>query len=282
LRSEYLFMNRPSFPTEEEQLQVLRAISERMDGKPITFRTLDVDSDKDISALSGMFENTVNPALGMRGIRSTMKFGGILETQFAAAIRASAYGDVRLLLPMVTSVEEIRQAKDILYAVADRLRTEGVNIPDKLPPLGIMIEVPSAALEASALAQNCDFMSIGTNDLIQYTLAADRTDERVASLYNPLHPAVLKLLKMTIDGARAAGIPVSVCGEMASVPAYAPLLLGLGVRELSMPASNVPLVKERLRRYRMDEMEYFANALLTYVDADAIRQAVVDFENRDK
>jgi phosphotransferase system enzyme I (PtsI) len=183
---------------------------------------------------------------------------------------------------MVTSVEEVRQAKDILYAVADRLRAEGANVPDKLPALGIMIEVPSAALEAAALAQNCDFMSIGTNDLIQYTLATDRTDERVAPLYNPLHPAVLKLLKMTIDGARAAGIPVSVCGEMASVPAYAPLLLGLGVRELSMPASNVPLVKERLRRYRMDEMEYFANTLLTYVDADAIRQAVSDFENKGK
>lgn len=278
LRSEYLFMNREA-PGEEEQFQILRDISDCIGNRPVTFRTLDIDGEKLNSAL---LARTVNPALSVRGIRYALKYPNVLETQFAAAIRASVYGKINILLPMISSVEELRRSRGILERTADRLRKQGKEVPDELPSLGVMIEVPSAALEASALAENCDFMSIGTNDLIQYALAVDRMDENVAALFNPLHPAILKLLKMTADAARYAGIPLCVCGDMAANPLYAPLLLGMGVRELSMPATNLPLVKDRILRCRMDEMEYFVDNLMQLTDSDEISAAVEDFENRYK
>lgn len=278
LRSEYLFINRNA-PDEEEQFQVLRDISERLGNRPVTFRTLDADGEK----LSPVLPvQAINPALSLRGIRYTLKHPDILEAQFAAAIRACAYGKINILLPMITSVEEVRQSRAIMESVAERLRAQGKEVPDELPSLGVMIEVPSAALEARSLAENCDFMSIGTNDLIQYALAVDRMDENVSALFNPLHPAILKLLKMTADAARYAEIPLCVCGDMAANPLYAPILLGLGVRELSMPATNLPLVKDRILRCRMDEMEYFVDNLLQLTDAAAISGAVEDFANRYK
>lgn len=278
LRSEYLFMNR-EMPDEEEQFQILRDISDRLGNRPVTFRILDIDGEKLNSALPA---RTVNPALSVRGIRYTLKHPDILEAQFAAAIRACAYGKINILLPMITSVEEVRQSRAIMESVAERLRAQGKEVPDELPSLGVMIEVPSAALEARSLAENCDFMSIGTNDLIQYALAVDRMDENVSALFNPLHPAILKLLKMTADAARYAEIPLCVCGDMAANPLYAPILLGLGVRELSMPATNLPLVKDRILRCRMDEMEYFVDNLLQLTDTAAISGAVEDFANRYK
>lgn len=278
LRSEYLFINRNA-PDEEEQFQVLRDISERLGNRPVTFRTLDADGEK----LSPVLPvQAINPALSLRGIRYTLKHPDILEAQFAAAIRACAYGKINILLPMITSVEEVRQSRAIMESVAERLRAQGKEVPDELPSLGVMIEVPSAALEARSLAENCDFMSIGTNDLIQYALAVDRMDENVSALFNPLHPAILKLLKMTADAARYAEIPLCVCGDMAANPLYAPILLGLGVRELSMPATNLPLVKDRILRCRMDEMEYFVDNLLQLTDTAAISGAVEDFANRYK
>lgn len=278
LRSEYLFINRDA-PDEEEQFQILRDISERLGNRPVTFRTLDADGEK----LSPVLPvQAINPALSLRGIRYTLKHSDVLETQFAAAIRANVYGKINILLPMISSVEELRLSRDILRQTADRLRDEGKEVPDELPSLGVMIEVPSAVLEASALAENSDFMSIGTNDLIQYTLAVDRMDENVSALFNPLHPAILKLLKMTADAARYAEIPLCVCGDMAANPLYAPILLGLGVRELSMPATNLPLVKDRILRCRMDEMEYFVDNLLQLTDTAAISGAVEDFANRYK
>ena len=261
MRSEYMFLNRRDLPSEDEQFEILRQIVSRMEGKPITFRTFDVGGDKSPDALHP--PKTENPALGLRGIRFALKMPTLLKTQFRAVLRACCFGDIRILLPMVTSAEEITSAKKLLAECAEELRKKSVPLPDCLPQLGVMIETPAAALEAEVLAANCDFLSIGTNDLIQYTLAVDRTDSSVASLFNPLHPSILKLLKRTADSANAAQIPVSICGEMASNHRYAAVLIGLGIHELSMPAINIPMVKERIRSLSLAEMEHFANQLLS-------------------
>lgn len=261
MRSEYMFLNRRDLPSEDEQFEILRQIVSRMEGKPITFRTFDVGGDKSPDALHP--PKTENPALGLRGIRFALKMPTLLKTQFRAVLRACCFGDIRILLPMVTSAEEITSAKKLLAVCAEELREKSVPLPDCLPQLGVMIETPAAALEAEVLAANCDFLSIGTNDLIQYTLAVDRTDSSVASLFNPLHPSILKLLKRTADSANAAQIPVSICGEMASNHRYAAVLIGLGIHELSMPAINIPMVKERIRSLSLAEMEHFANQLLS-------------------
>ncbi len=261
IRSEYMFINRRDLPSEDEQFDILQKIVQRMEGKPVTFRTFDVGGDKCPDALHS--PKTENPALGLRGIRFALKTSTLLKTQFRAVLRACCYGEIKILLPMVTSVDEIFQAKQIFDECVEELRQNSLPLPEKIPQLGVMIETPAAALEAFTLAQNCDFLSIGTNDLIQYTLAVDRTDSFVASLFNPLHPAILKLLKKTVDGANAAHIPVCVCGEMASNHRYAPILVGLGVRELSMPAINIPMVKEKIRSLSLNDMERFANHLLS-------------------
>lgn len=232
-----------------------------MEGKPVTFRTFDVGGDKCPDALHS--PKTENPALGLRGIRFALKTSTLLKTQFRAVLRACCYGEIKILLPMVTAVDEIFQAKQLFDECVEEMRQKSLPLPDKLPQLGVMIETPAAALEAFTLAQHCDFLSIGTNDLIQYTLAVDRTDSLVASLFNPLHPAILKLLKKTVDAANAAHIPVCVCGEMASNHRYAPILIGLGIRELSMPAINIPMVKEKIRSLSLNDMERFANHLLS-------------------
>ena len=202
----------------------------------------------------------------------------LITDQFRAALRAAATADIRLLLPMISSVDEVIQARKLLERCAAELRAEGKEIPDVLPPLGVMIEVPSAAMEADTLAEHCDFFSIGTNDLIQYTMAVDRTDATVSSLFNPLNPAVLKLLKTTIDAANAHNIPVSICGEMAANYHYSALLIGLGVRELSMPAVNIPMVKERLRSLTTGDTERFADHILTLRYPADVSAAMTAFE----
>lgn len=276
IRSEYMFMNRIDLPGEEEQFELLKEIGERMEGKSITFRTFDVGGDKSSDAFHT--PRSDNPALGMRGIRYALNSTLLLEAQFRAVLRASAYADIRILLPMITSVEEVFRAREILKQCAEKLRGRGVRLPEKLPQLGVMIEIPSAALEAQTLAKYCDFLSIGTNDLIQYTLAVDRTDASVSSLFNPLHPSVLKLMKMTADAANAAHTPISVCGDMASNHRYAAILIGIGVRELSMPAINIPMVKERIRSLSLTEMEGFSRHLLSLPTPTDVMQAFNDFE----
>lgn len=279
LRSEYMFMNRNDLPSEDEQFEILKEMTGRMEGKPVTFRTFDVGGDKCPTFLNS--SSTPNPALGVRGIRYALRFPELLATQFAAVLRVAAYADVRVLLPMVCSVEEVVSAREIFNRVADRLRAAGTPIGERVP-LGVMIEIPSAALNASVLARHCDFMSIGTNDLIQYALAVDRTDAAVSSLFNPLHPAVLKLIKMTADAAREANIPLCVCGEMAANVRYAPVLLGLGVRELSMPAANVAMVKERIRSLRMSDMENYVNGLLSLPSSTDVINRVNGFEAENR
>jgi len=270
MRSEYMFLNRQTLLNEDEQFEILKQVASRMEGKPITFRTFDVGGDKSPQVLHT--PKTENPALGLRGIRYALAAPNLLKTQFRAVLRACELGDFRILLPMVTSLEEILHAKKMFNECAEELKTKGVHLPDHLPTLGVMIETPAAALETEAIARNCDFMSIGTNDLIQYTLAVDRTDSFVSSLFNPLHPSILKLIKRTADAANKASIPVSVCGEMASNHRYASVLIGLGIRELSMPAINIPMVKERIRSLNLQETEHFANRLLSLdVPEDVIK-----------
>ncbi len=243
-RSEFMFMNRGSLPSEEEQFAELAQVVKKMGGRPVTVRTLDVGADKLGEAVG--LKPGPNPALGLRAIRFSLTRRKLLLTQLSAILRAGALGPVRILLPMVCTVLEIKQVRRIMARVAATLKRKGVKIADPLPPLGIMIEIPGAALAADALAREADFFALGTNDLTQYTLAIDRTDEQVAYLYNPLHPAVLRLIQFTAEAASAARIPVSVCGEMAGDERMTPILLGFGITELSMNPVSLPRVKKRI------------------------------------
>ena len=246
LRTEFMFMNRLAAPNEEEQYLALRALVERAGGQSVTIRTLDLGGDKGLMPFVGQFGDSATSPLGIRGIRLSLARAELLETQFRAILRAGAHGPVRILLPMVTAVSEIRAARDILARAARRLLRRGVDIPTALPPLGTMIEVPGAALTADALALVSDFFAIGSNDLTMYTLAIDRGDERVAHLYNPLHPGVLRMIQFAAAAALRARIPVCACGEIAGDPRFTPLLLGLGFRDLSMAAGNISRVKRRI------------------------------------
>src|SRR6266851_4687784 len=248
VRTEFLYMNREDLPDEEDQYEAYRGLVRGMAGRPVTIRTLDIGGDKLSAPLTEAMEGVgANPALGLRAIRLSLKERRLLDAQLGAMLRAGADGPVRILLPMICSVSEIRKTRDALNQVARRLKRRGAKIADPPPPLGVMIEIPGAALAADALAAEADFFAIGTNDLIQYTLAIDRGDEQVAHLYNPLHPAVLRLIQFAIEAAHRARIPISVCGEMAGDPRFTALLLGLGLRELSMTPGNIPRVKQRIR-----------------------------------
>lgn len=277
LRTEFLYMNRDDLPGEEEQYEILRDLVLAMDGKPVTARTLDVGGEKLAGALAQHFATPANPALGLRAIRLGLKEPKLLETQIAAMLRAGAHGPLRILVPMICHAGEIRQVREIMANVARRLHRRGVAIADPLPPLGAMIEIPGAALAADSLSGVCDFFAIGTNDLIQYTLAIDRGDEQVAHLYDPLHPAVLRLVQFTVEAAGRAGIPVSVCGEMAGDPRYAAILLGLGVRELSMAPGNLPLVKRRVRGLDLVEARRRADMIMIQTDSGRIAALLDDF-----
>ncbi|MDP6344776.1 MAG: phosphoenolpyruvate--protein phosphotransferase, partial [Alphaproteobacteria bacterium] len=277
LRSEFIFMNRESPPDEEEQFQAMAAIVESMKGSPVTIRTLDVGGEKLAYSLGPQLAEAVNPALGLRAIRLSLKLQPLLETQLAAILRAGGLGPVRILLPMVTSPSEVRQVREILKRVARRLKRRGVAIAEPLPPVGVMIETPAAALAADALAYTSDFFSIGTNDLTMYTLAIDRADESVAHLYNPLHPAVLRLILATTEAALKARIPINLCGEMAGDPRCTVLLLGMGLRDLSMSSTSLPRVKQRIRKLTLDAARQRARTIMEQSDAGRIAAILDDF-----
>ena len=277
LRSEFMFMNREDLPGEVEQYESLCALVVGMQGRPVTVRTLDLGSEKLASSLGDHFSAGPNPALGLRAIRLSLKVRVLLETQLAAMLRAGAHGSLRILLPMISSASEVRQVREVMKRVAGRLRRRGVKIADPLPPLGVMIEVPGAALAADALARTADFFSIGTNDLTMYTLAIDRGDEQVAHLYDPLHPAVLRLIQFATEAALSRPIPVSLCGEMAGEPRYTALLLGLGLRDLSMGATQLPRVKQRIRRLDLAEATRRARAIMDQSDPGRIAALLDDF-----
>jgi phosphotransferase system enzyme I (PtsI) len=279
LRTEFLFMNREALPDEAAQFETYRGIVEAMAGDPVTIRVLDWGGEKDIEALQaeGLIPPTVdvNPALGLRGIRLLLREHALLEVQLAAILRAALEGPVRVLLPMVTTVGEVRAAREIYERVARRLRRRGEKIPDRLPPLGIMIETPGAALSADALALEADFFAIGTNDLAMYTLAVDRAETDVAHLYDPLHPAVLRLVQFATEAALRMRMAVSVCGEMAANPRLTPLLLGLGLRSFSMNASAVPRVKQAVRAANIDDCARFARRVMEQSDPARIQELVL-------
>jgi phosphotransferase system enzyme I (PtsI) len=280
-RTEFLFMNRETLPDEAAQTETYRAVVEAMDGDWVTIRVLDWGGEKDIDALvaRGLVPDTLdhNPALGVRGLRLLLRQPDLFETQLAAILRASKTGPVRVLLPMVTNTAEVRAAREIYERVARRLRRRGDRLPEKLPPLGIMIETPGAALSADALALEADFFAIGTNDLAMYTLAVDRAATEVAGLYDPLHPAVLRLIQFATEAALRMRMPVSVCGEMAANPRLTPLLLGLGIRSFSMNASAIPRVKQAVRAVSIDGCARFARRVMEQSDPERIAGMVEEF-----
>ncbi len=280
-RTEFLFMNRETLPDEAAQADTYRTVIEAMDGDCVTIRVLDWGGEKDIEALAarGLVPDTLdhNPALGMRGLRMLLRQPDLFETQLAAILRASRAGPVRVLLPMVTNVAEVRAAREIYDRVAKRLRRRGEKLGDKLPDLGIMIETPGAALAADALALEADFFAIGTNDLCMYTLAVDRAATEVAALYDPLHPAVLRLIQFATEAALRMRMPVSVCGELAGNPRLTPLLLGLGIRSFSMSATNVPRVKQAVRAVSIDDCARFARRVMEQSDPARIQELVHGF-----
>jgi phosphotransferase system enzyme I (PtsI) len=277
VRSEFLYMNRDDLPGEEEQYAVYSALVRGMEGKPVTVRTFDLGYEKLARPLNEHAAEPANPALGLRAIRLSLKDRRLLDAQLAAMLRAAADGPLRILLPMISTPAEIRQVRQAVEQVARRLRRRGAPLPKALPPLGAMIEVPGAALAADALAAEADFFAIGTNDLIQYTLAIDRSDEQVAHLYNPLHPAVLRLIQFAVEAALRRGVPLSVCGEMAGEPRFSALLLGLGVRNLSMAPRNIPRVKQRIRGLDMVAATRRARAIMDQSDSGRIAALLDDF-----
>jgi phosphotransferase system enzyme I (PtsI) len=266
-RTEMLYFNREGLPGEEEQFEIYSAVVRAMAPQPVTIRTLDVGGDKFVADLN--LEDELNPALGLRAIRLSLRQPEIFKPQLRAILRASALGKVRIFFPMVSGVGEIRAVKAILEEVKQELRNEGITF-DEWIKIGIMVEIPSAVIIADLLAREVDFFSVGTNDLIQYSLAIDRTNEHLSSLYEPLHPAVLRSLKMVVDAAHAAGIDSCICGEMAGESEYLPILLGLGFDELSMNAVSILRVKKILRRCSKSEAEKLVARALKFATAQEV------------
>ena len=258
-RTEFLYLSRLTLPTEEELFEDYRDVAQIMAPRPVTIRTLDLGGDKFASAVHWAEE--MNPALGLRAIRFCLQEQGIFETQLRAILRASAFGNVKMMFPMISGLEELFQAKEIVERVRRKLDREGLDYDPDMD-VGIMIEVPSAAIMADVLAQEVDFFSIGTNDLIQYALAIDRVNERVAHMYEPLHPAVLRMLIAVVRAGHAAGIRVGMCGEMAGDPICTPILVGMGLDELSMPSTNVPHIKRLIRMLTRADGEAYLEQIL--------------------
>ncbi len=268
LRSEFLFFGRDTLPDEEEQYRAYRAAVEAAGGKPCAIRTLDVGGDKPLKALPLPREE--NPFLGQRAIRVSLARPGLFRTQLRAILRAGAAGPVSILLPMVTDASEVVAAREHIAACCHDLQRAGISFAENVP-LGVMVETPAAALLASSLGKHCDFFSLGTNDLTQYALAADRSNPAMAGLGDYLHPAVLRLIGFTVQGGGEAGIPVSVCGEMAADPLAAPLLLALGVSDLSLAPAAFPRVKRAVCRITMPEARALLESAMNMPTAAAVR-----------
>ncbi|MFW5684539.1 MAG: phosphoenolpyruvate--protein phosphotransferase [Spirochaetota bacterium] len=251
-RSEFLFLGRRLLPSEEEQYQAYKHVLEALPDKPVTIRTLDVGGDKVAPQLEDLDEQ--NPILGWRAIRFCLSNPDIFRTQIRALLRSSVHGNLNVMFPMISGLEELQQALDFVSEVRDELKREGHDIRLETP-IGIMIEVPSAAMVSDILARKSHFFSVGTNDLIQYTIAVDRGNERIAYLYEPFHPGVLRMLRLVVDNGHASGIPVAMCGEMAADPLATLLLVGLGFDELSMSSGSIPEVKRIIRALSVREAE---------------------------
>ncbi len=277
-RTEVMYLAHKELPIEEELFLAYQEVVERMSPFPTTIRTLDIGGDKFLSSVSQDDES--NPALGLRAIRLCLKESNLFRTQLRAIIRASAYGDVRILFPLISGRSEIIQVKEHLEKTKDELRIEGIPFDEDIKT-GIMIEVPSAVLLADVLAKEVDFFSIGTNDLIQYSLAIDRGNEYVAHLYEPLHPGVLRMIYRIIEAAHEAGIEAAVCGEMAGEPMYLPILIGMGLDELSMNALDIPKIKRMIRMSNQNQCGALVRDILECSTAQKIREHLLDFLTSD-
>ncbi|NLU52950.1 MAG: phosphoenolpyruvate--protein phosphotransferase [Clostridiaceae bacterium] len=266
-RTEFLYLNRDNLPSEDEQFEAYRKVAEVMKDRPCIIRTLDIGGDKQSALLNIPKEE--NPFLGYRAIRICLTERDIFKTQLRAILRASAFGNLRVMFPMISCIEELREAKAVLKEAMSELDERNIQY-NKDIEVGIMIEVPSAAISADILAKEADFFSIGTNDLCQYTLAVDRMNEKITALYNPLNIGVLRLIKNVIDAAHERGIEVGMCGEMASNPEYAVLLIGLGLDELSMVPASIPYVKQAVRNISFERAANIAKTALSLGETDKI------------
>jgi phosphotransferase system enzyme I (PtsI) len=266
-RTEFQYMNRSGFPTEDELFDKYRDVVEVMAPRPVTIRTLDINGDKAAPYACDTFE--VNPALGLRAIRYCLTRPDVFRTQLRAILRAAAYGNVRIMFPMISSLDEVLQAKRLLREAADALDAENRRFRGDIE-VGIMIEVPSAVILADVLAEEVDFFSIGTNDLIQYALAIDRGNRYVSHLYNPLHPAILRMIRHVTDVGRKRGVDVFMCGEMAGDPLHLPILIGLGFNELSMNPQSIPAVKNAVRNLRVSDLDGFLEEVAELRSRDRI------------
>ena len=272
-RTEYLFMNRDTLPSEDEQFEAYRHVARALAGKPLTIRTLDIGADKTARALAGTERQATNPALGLRAIRYCLAEPQIFLTQLRAILRASHYGKVQILIPMLAHATEIDQSLAMIEQAKQQLRERRCKFDENVP-IGGMIEIPAAALSLGTFVKRLQFLSIGTNDLIQYTLAIDRTDETVAHLYDPLHPAILRLITQVIQAARRADIPVAVCGELAGDPKMTRLLLGMGLRDFSMHPTQLLEVKQEVVMADVEELLVKVARILRCDDPDRIREQV--------
>ncbi|PCE31515.1 phosphoenolpyruvate--protein phosphotransferase [Burkholderia ubonensis] len=272
-RSEFLFMHQKAMPEEEEQFAAYKRAVEWMKGMPVTIRTIDVGADKPLEALDEGYETAPNPALGLRAIRWSLSEPQMFLTQLRAILRASAFGQVKILIPMLAHAQEIDQTLDLIREAKRQLDDAGLAY-DPNVQIGAMIEIPAAAIALPLFLKRVDFLSIGTNDLIQYTLAIDRADNAVAHLYDPLHPAVLHLIAYTLREAKRAGVPVSVCGEMAGDPALTRLLLGMGLTEFSMQTSQLLVVKQEILRAHLKALEKPTADVLAAFEPEEVQSAL--------
>jgi phosphotransferase system enzyme I (PtsI) len=277
-RTEYLFMNRNEPPSEGEQYEAYKAALVEMKGLPTVIRTLDVGGDKQASYISERVGHEANPFLGLRAIRLCLRDQSLFLPQLRALLRASAQGDLRIMLPMISDAAQIRKVRELLEKTKRGLEKEGAEIGKY--KLGIMVEIPSAVMMASELAREVDFFSVGTNDLVQYTLAVDRLNSRVSSLYEPWHPAVLRLLELTAESAVSAGIELGVCGEMAGDPQMTPIFVGLGFSELSMSPAKLPWIKSRLKRMTVSWAKETARSAIACGSASEAR-ALLDAKSEE-
>ena len=273
-RSEFLYMDSENMPSEEEQFNSYKEVAEKMQGKQVIIRTLDIGGDKELKYLK--LEKEANPFLGYRAIRLCLDNLSVFKTQLRALLRASHYGNIAIMFPMISSVEELRDAKKILEECKKELDNENISYKKDIK-VGIMIEIPSAALVAQGLAQECDFFSIGTNDLIQYTVAVERGNEKIAKLYTKYHPGVIKLVKESIQGAHDAGIFCGMCGEAASDELYIPLLVGLGLDEFSMNANNILKSRKIISNLEKNECIELAKEVLRLTSAEEVEQKLKRF-----
>ncbi|MFL2660526.1 MAG: phosphoenolpyruvate--protein phosphotransferase [Alphaproteobacteria bacterium] len=279
-RTEYLYMKKKAIPSEEEQFSSIVKALKYLKKKPLTIRTLDVGNDKKVPSIEKLLTRSPNPALGLRAIRLTLAFPKIFRKQISAILRASAYGNIRIMLPMVSNVSELIETKKLINEVKNDLQDRNYKINIKLPPVGVLIETPAAALISDSLAKNCDFFAIGTNDLTMYTLAIDRGDEEVAKIYDPAHLSVLRLISLSTKSAKNNNIPISICGEMAGDTMFTSILIGMGISTLSMSTSRILKVKQFISNLNSEEVKKISDEILKQDDNVLIKNYLMSYYNK--